>query len=463
MSEATNRYLQGNYAPIGIEQDLADLPVTGDMPSELAGTLYRNGPNPQFSPKEANYHWFTGDGMLHGFTLDNGRVSYRNRWVRTPKWQLEREAGRALFGGFDPRQAEPIAMGKDGGVANTNIVWHAGRLLALEEAHPPTRIDPVSLETLGYLDLGGSPFTAHPKIDPLTGEMLFFGYGATGPLSDGMVYGVLDRDGKLTRFDRFKAPFASMVHDFIATEHYVLFPILPLTGSLPRAMQGGPAYAWEPDKGSWVGILERGQPIETIRWFQGDPSYVFHPMNAWEADGKIFADVMEYPTPPLFPRADGSALPRESSVARLCRWSFDLADATDRYSSLAIDDMAGEFPRFDERQAGLAYRHGYFAGRSSPRSISEFDTIAHFDTRTGRRTDYRLPAGDAASEPIFVPRSETAEEGDGWLLAVIWRAAEGHSDLVVLDAQNVADGPIATAHLPHRVPFGFHGNWRPAV
>jgi carotenoid cleavage dioxygenase-like enzyme len=145
--------LRGNFAPILMECDALDLPVVGTLPDGLAGTLYRNGPNPQYAPPDPKYHWFLGDGMVHAFRIENGRVSYRNRWVRTPKWELEHSAGRALFGSWgDPRTTDPLAADKDDGVANTNIVWHAGRLLALEEAHLPFEVDPSSLTSRGYCD-----------------------------------------------------------------------------------------------------------------------------------------------------------------------------------------------------------------------------------------------------------------------------------------------------------------------
>jgi len=172
-----------NQAPIPMECDAPFLKVVGELPRELNGTLYRNGPNPQFDAPGA--HWFVGDGMLHAFHLENGRASYRNRWVRTPKWQAEHDAGRALFGGFGRKLPDaPASTIQDGGVANTNIIFHGGRLLALEEGHPPTEIEPGTLATRGYCNYGGSiagPFTAHPKIDPVSGEMMFFGYNATGP------------------------------------------------------------------------------------------------------------------------------------------------------------------------------------------------------------------------------------------------------------------------------------------
>ena len=237
-----NPYLAGNYAPIASEDDFADLPVTGEIPMGLAGAFFRNGPNPQFAPRDDNYHWFAGDGMIHGFYVEGGKVSYRNRYVRTPKWALENAAGQALFGTFgNPMTSDPSVMGKDSGLANTNIVWHAGRLLALEEAHQPFALDPRTLQSRGYLDYAGAAhrFTAHPKIDPQTGELVFFGYGAgEGFFTDQIAYGVADRAGRVTRLDMFQAPFCSMIHDFLVTKNYVAFPVLPLTGSLPRAMSG---------------------------------------------------------------------------------------------------------------------------------------------------------------------------------------------------------------------------------
>ena len=262
------------------------------------------------------------------------------------------------------------------------------------------------------------------------------------------------------RRDDFEAPYSSMVHDFLVTKGHVLFPILPLTGSLQRAMTGGPAYAWEPQRGAFVGVMARDAEVAAIRWFETQACYVFHPMNAWEADGKIFADVMEYETAPLFPNADGSRNPNRG--ARLVRWTFDLSDTTNQIKREQLDDMAGEFPRFDERRAGLSYRHGWFAANSRNPGEFGFDAIAHIDLASGKRLAYELPLGDATGEPIFVPRSADAAEGDGWVISLVYRGNEDRSDFLVFDAQDVPAGPIAAAKLPRRVPFGFHGNWRPA-
>ena len=465
MDVQPQEHLRNNFGPVQMEGDAWNLRVHGELPRELAGALYRNGPNPHFPTGDARNHWFAGDGMIHALHIENGRAHYRNRWVRTPKWLAEHDAGRALFAGFGGKLPDAPPTATDGGVANTNIVWHGGKLLALEEGHQPTQLKPGTLETQGYVDFGGAatgPFTAHPKLDPVTGEMVFFGYGAKGPLSAGMSYGTLDAAGNVSRFDRFDAPYASMVHDFIVTERHVLFPILPLTGSMDRAMRGKPAYAWEPEKGAFVGVMKRNGSVDDIAWFRGESCYVFHVMNAWDDGDRIHADVMQFEEAPLFPRASGGMTDPKKSQARLARWTFDLAANTDTFTQTYLDDLTGEFPRIDDRRAGLGYTHGWFACNGTRRvreSGGAFGAIAHRNSSTGTRRIYDLPLGDATSEPVFVPRSRNSAEGDGWLLAVIWRAAENRSDLIVLDATAIDDGPIASIEIPVRVPFGFHGNW----
>lgn len=457
--------LRGNFAPILMECDALDLPVVGTLPDGLAGTLYRNGPNPQYAPPDPKYHWFLGDGMVHAFRIEDGRVSYRNRWVRTPKWELEHSAGRALFGSWgDPRTTDPLAADKDDGIANTNIVWHAGRLLALEEAHLPFEVDPSSLTSRGYCDFSGklkSQVTAHPKIDPVTGELVFFGYSVAGPFTPAMAYGVVDIGGTLKTLQRFEAPFASMVHDFIVTRDHVLFPILPLTGSMERARRGLPPYAWEPACGAHVGIMRRDGGVSSMRWFTGEPCYMFHALNAWDEGDRVVAYVMQSEAAPLFPLPDGTPGDPKKASSRLCRWTFDLAGNSNTFKQDYVDDLTGEFPRLDERFTGAKNRHGFYAAHCRPADEPTFDGIARIDLVTGRRELFTVPASDALSEPVFVPRTSDAPEAEGWLLTVAWRGEERRSDLLVLDAGALGDGPVATVQLSHRVPFGFHGNWRP--
>jgi carotenoid cleavage dioxygenase len=458
MEDAQPFFTSGNFAPIATEHDVADLPIRGELPRGLDGTLFRNGPNPQFAPPDpARHHWFLGDGMVHGFTLRDGRASWHNRWIRTDKFLAERAAGRALATGFTGARGLDIP---DTGLANTSLAWHAGRLLALEEAHLPWALDPGTLATRGVEDFGGlpRPFTAHPKADPATGELVFFGYSTAGPLSAEMAWGTLSPAGAVTRYERFPVAYCAMVHDFAVTAQHVLFPLMPLTGSLPRAMRGGPVFAWEPELGGHIGLLRRDAGVASLRWFRAEACYAFHVLNAWEdAAGRVLADVMEFAAPPLFPRADGSASPKAATQAHLTRWVLDPAAGTDAFRRERLDDLAGEFPRMDDRRAGLPNRFGAYMGQSRGAMP---DTLAWCDLETGGRRHFTVPEGDALSEAVFVPRG--AAEGDGWLLTVAWRAAEGRSELLVLDAADVAAGPVATVILPDRVPHGFHGTWVPA-
>jgi carotenoid cleavage dioxygenase len=457
--------LVGGFAPIQMECDASNLIIEGEIPLDLQGTFFRVGPNPQFAPR-GQYHWFGGDGMIHGFHIENGLVSYKNRWARTVKWNLEHEAGESLFATFNPMENDPRVAGvKTDGIANTNIVWHGNKLLALVESHPPFELDPVTLQSKGSWTFDGKlkgAMTAHPKIDPETGEMLFFAYNAEGTISNRMAFHVADKDGNLIRSEWFDAPYAAMVHDFITTADHVIFPIMPLTGSMERAMQGGPVYAWEPDKGVHIGIMPRTGTVEDIRWFKGDPAYVFHPMNAFSADGIVTCDVCEYGQAPLFPHADGGEPDRDQSKAKLTRWTFDLNGNTDTYSVEQLDDIVCEFPRLDERYAGLKYRHGYMACNTVEDAVGRgYNAIAHVDHQTNQILKYEMPGHFATSEPVFVPRNAEAEEGQGYLLANVYDATIDKSHLMILDAQNIDKGPVGKAMLDHRVPFGFHGNWCP--
>jgi len=457
-------YLNGYFAPLTMECDAPDLPVIGEFPAALCGTLYRNGSNPQFAPR-SRYHLFLGDGMLHAFRIENGRIAYRNRWVRTPLWELEHSTGEALSGEMylgKPHTADPRALELNSTLANTHVVWHGHRLLALEEMHGAFEVDPQTLMPLGYQRFGGKlegPMTAHPKIDPVNGEMISFGYSTGGPLTADMRLDVIDRDGKLLRSEHFMAPFPSMVHDFVVTQSHIIFPIFPLTGSMDRAQRGLPAYAWEPDRGTHVGIMPRNGTVADLRWFQGNPSYVYHPMNAFDAeDGSVVCDMVQYPNAPLFPRADGRPVAEREPEPQLVRWTFDMSGAGSGFREKVLCDAVSEFPRIDDRFATLPYRHGFLTVGGSIAGRKR-GGLTHVDVTTGQLSTWMPEIGDHCGEPVFVERGIAAAEGDGWLLSVIYRGGTRTSELAVFDAGDVAAGPIGRALLSHRVPMGFHGSW----
>jgi carotenoid cleavage dioxygenase-like enzyme len=222
------------------------------------------------------------------------------------------------------------------------------------------------------------------------------------PMSPGVSFGVTNADGSLKRRQEFQAPYTSMVHDFMVTENHVLLPILPLSMSLERAMSGRPPVAWEPEKGAYVGVMRRDGEVSSIRWFNTEACYVFHPLNAWEEGDKLFADVMRYDVAPLFPNADGS--PGQQTAARLVRWTFDLAADSDAIREEAIDDLDGEFPRVDPRFETRKHRHGWYAADPASEKTVRQSAIAHLDLQTGKRQVYALNGGDLTSEPVFVPR-----------------------------------------------------------
>jgi carotenoid cleavage dioxygenase-like enzyme len=449
-----NPHMSGNQAPVRLESTL-EPKIRGRIPQGLRGALFRNGPNPQFDPGP-NYHPFIGDGMIHAFWLAEGRARYANRYVRTPRWLTEHEAGRPLFGGMGLPSDPSVEKILSGG-ANTHIVYHACKLRALQEGSNPFELAKGDLTSRGWVQTGGR-FTAHPKIDPNSGEMTWFAYSSgEGPLNPYLDYGISDASGRIVRRDRFKAPYCSMVHDFIVTKNHTAFPVLPLTGDIGRAKRGLPAFAWEPEKGAFVGLMARGANVDSVRWIEVDPVYVFHPANAYEDDGHLHCDMMEYPSAPLFPNPDGSR--RVPVRARLVHWTIDLNDSAARVIRTPVSDLVGEFPRIDERFAGLPYRHCWQAANVEMSEALLFDSLAHLDLKSRRQTLRCFSHGDSVGEPVFVPRSATAAEGDGWILAVVHRAGEGRSDLLILNAQDIGGEPEAVLELPCRVPAGFHGSW----
>jgi carotenoid cleavage dioxygenase-like enzyme len=456
-------YLSKGFEPIRMECDCAHLTIEGEVPADLDGTFYRIGPNPQFAPR-GNYNPLNGDGMVHAFRVRNGRVSYRNRWVRTQQWNLEHAAGRALFGTSGiPSDSDPsVAAMRTDGVANTNLIWHANKLLALEEGHAPIELDPVSLETIGRWSFDGKlrrNMTAHPKVDPHSREMLFFANFPTGRVTSDIEFYVANASGDIVRSQMIHGPFPALVHDLAITSDFVIFAMCPVTVSIKRAMAGAPLIAWEPEKGTHVGIMPRNGGADEIRWFEGDACMVWHLMNSFNEGDRIVADVCRQEVP-MFPLADGSPTDHRRASQYLMRCEFDWSKPP-AFKMERLSDERCEYPRIDERRIGLNYRHGFVTCLGGPGTDDIFHRgIGHFDHATKRMHVYSAGPRCAVAEPVFVPKREGSSEGEGYLLTNIFDEDRNASHLAIFDAGEIERGPIARAHLDHRVPVGFHGIWR---
>src|SRR6056297_341033 len=461
-----NVFLQGPLGPSGIECDAPDLVIEGELPPDLQGVYIRNGPDPLYPPREGDtYHWFHGDGMLQRFEFSGGRVTWRNRWVRTEKYALERAAGKSLFGVLgNPLKADPCVADKHYNTANTHVVWHGNRLLALMEGTLAVQVDPGSLATIGNFDFDGQidgPITAHPKFDHATGEMVFFGNQAAGPFSEYVRLNIADQNGKLIKSEMVEVPFASFMHDFFVTEHYVVFPVYPLVFNRERAMSGGLPMAWEPERGAHFGVMPRDGSARDIRWYDMEARWSFHMVNAWEEGDALKVDICASNATQFAPRLDGSmALPAEGLQPCLRRWTLNLKGERAGVGEEILDgDTVGEFPRTDDRCMTRAYRHAYLVG--SEDSALTFNRLLHYEMASGARQAW----GDGSyllGEPVLAPRARLADEGEGYLLTLAYNQATGLSELLVFEAQSIPSGPLARVMLPLRIPAGFHGSWIPA-
>lgn len=442
-----NPYLEGNFAPVHEQTSATDLPVTGRLPRELNGRYLRIGPNPAPTVDVPGYHWFLGEGMVHGIRLRDGKAEwYRSRFVR----------------------------GEGGETPNTNVVAHSGRILALVEAGGlPVAIAP-DLSRMAAWDCDGalsSGFTAHPKIDPNTGELHAVTYNPGAPT---LRYVVLDAAGQARHSADIAVPDRPMVHDMALTATRVVLLDLPVTLSMSAAARYATAaplsydrfpMRWNDDHPARVGVLPRGGSADQVRWFDAPRCYVFHVLNGYDnPDGSITLDIVRYDT--VF--RDELRAPADSPPS-LARWTVDPTLGT--VTEQVMTDRSVEFPRVDPALVGRPHRYGWFAGFGADGLILS-DDVAHsrvegfetgplvkVDTLSGESTTHHYGTGRVTMEPAFVPRTGAHTEDDGWILSVVHDATTDRGELVVLDAADLAAAPVARVHLPRRVPFGFHGNW----
>lgn len=460
-----NELFEGWGEPMRSESTIDGLEIIqGAIPKGLEGTLYRNGADWQYPSKRPDDIFIDGEGMYHMFRFEDGQVSYRSRWVHTARYELQRKAKRQLFGSYRNRYtSEPEARQTHMGTANTTAMFHAGHLYALKEDDHPYEIDPDTLETIGRTDMNGQitaqTFTAHPKVDPITDELLAFAYQATGDASRDIAFYLFDKTGKKTNEIWFEMPYACCVHDFAVTDEWAVFPFFPLITDLDVVKAGGPYFQWNPDEETVIALVPRYGDASGIRWFRGPATSAGHMMNAVREGNQVHLDLCLYEGNcfPFFPTPQGEH--SDPVPPFLTRITLDLERNDGGFEKNRLIGASCEMPRTDDRYQGRPYRHGYMIVY---RSADGSSSTGHIDLETGELEVWSPGPGDKVQECQFVPRTPDSPEGDGWLLVPVARVAQGRSDLVVLDARNIAAGPVCTIKLPVRVRSTFHGTWVPA-
>jgi carotenoid cleavage dioxygenase len=448
MTVTTNPYLEGNFAPVSDEVTATDLVVTGTIPPALNGRYLRNGPNPASAPEPSTYHWFTGDGMVHGIRLSDGRAEwYRNRWVRSGPVA-------AALGEEPPSTLTHAGMDF---AANTNVIGHAGRTFAIVEAGALPYELSYELDTVGASDFGGTlsgGYTAHPKRDPLTGDLYavsyFWGWGNDVEVT------VVDKDARVTSARRVTMGGSVSVHDTAITQKWIVLFDLPVLFDLDAAGRGASfPYRWVDDYPARVGLLPRDGDSTEVVWHDVDPCYVFHPMNAYdepESNG-IVLDVARHAS--MFRT---HLLGPSEGAPTLERWHVDGHGGAVKEERL--DDRGQEFPRIDERRVGLPHRFGYSVSVGQADDIIGTESaLMRHDLVAGTSEVRSFGAGATIGEGIFVPAAPDAPEGEGWLMTLVHSADTDASALHILNAEDLGGDAQAIIELPQRVPAGFHGNW----
>lgn len=463
-----NPFLRGVFGPIGREITAGDLEVIGEIPDDLFGVYLRNGPNPIFQPR-GRYHWFDGDGMIHAIKFERGRATYRNRWIRTEGFRAEQNAGRALWPGLmdRPDMNAPKGAGSDGWLkdtANTDVVFHNGYALALwYQCGLPYKVDARTLETIGVETFRGGlkrTVSAHAKVDPVTGELLFFDYSTAAPY---LTYNVVSATGELTHHAPIGIPGPRLPHDMAFTEHYSVLMDLPLFWDPELLRRGVHKVTYYPELPSRFAILPRLGSDRDVRWFEASPCYIYHVVNSWEEKDASGADVIVMDAcrvvqpEPGAKRGEGELARMRAFLrleAQMYRWRFNIG--TGGVTEEQLDDERTEWPTINRSRMGLRSRYAYNS------CVPHFEGVVKYDLERRSTERYLFGPGRTANECPFAPRVGARDEDDGYVVAFVADAnAKDSGEVVILDAKNIAQGPLARVIIPQRVPVGFHTIWIP--
>jgi carotenoid cleavage dioxygenase len=476
-------FATGFFAPMRFEADIHDCEVEGKIPSDLDGTFYRTCIDRRYPQLHPNDIPFNSDGAVDMFRIRGGHVDFRTRYIRTPRYIAERKSRRALFGVYRNKYTnDPSVRDMSMNTGNTTPIVHAGKLFSLKESSPPMLLDPHTLKTVEEHDFGGrltaTSFTAHPKIDPRTGEMIAFSYEAKGDLTDDIAIHFFDPQGSLTRSVWLKPPVASMMHDWMITEKHVILPCTAMVTSMERLQAGLNHWAYDRTVPAWVGIMPRDGDASDVQWFRGphDRAMLIHATNARTVGNKVILDapVARGNFNPQFPNIDGSPFDNEARKNTMRRWTFDLNSNGESWEEEVIfpDIKPTSFSRMDDRYITQDFRYSFNLLSDADMPWDEerggdlrgrvANAWYRFDHAENRVNKFFAGPTHSLFEPQFVPRRDDAPEGDGYVVGVANDFAEMKSELVIADAQHLEDGAIARVKMPFRLHMQVHGWWVPS-
>ena len=463
--------------------------VEGKIPSALEGTLYRNGPGLFERNGYRKSNILDGDGMVQAFQFRDGKVSYRNRFVRTQKWLEEEKTGKYLYNTWTTRRPggalkNAFMQGKFGSQAGVSVRVIKGRLFAFDESSLPYELDPETLETLqGEIDFGvhfenvNTLFAAHSKVDGRTGDWIQFGL-ANGPKSSIQI-SIFTKNLQLKRKRKYQLPMGTYMHDFFVSENYIIFNLQPAEMNPLRFVMGMDSFAeslrWRGQKGSTFMILHKSLSQEPV-FLKTEAVFMWHSLNAFEKKGEILCYFVGYDEPDHFigdhaqtfeimkPGATPHNIPHTQHPGSIRLAKINLKQKRLHMETLNQDlQHSYEFPIMNEHYSSYEHHIGYFARGKTNGAFHH--QISQLNLRTGKLEYFDFGEGHYCGEPIFVAKDNTIRSTlsplePGWLLTLVFDEKKDKSYVALLNTEALSDGPIARIHLNHPSPMSFHGTWK---
>ena len=472
---------RGFGAPIRFEADILDCEVVGTIPKEIDGAFYRVGAEWFLPPKFRDDAILNADGYVSMFRISNGRVSYRGRWIRTERFEQNLKAGKQLYGYYrnpytdDPSISDPKRPNRRT-VSNTAPLVFGGKLYSLKEDGLPWELDPNTLQTRRQWNANGQwrseTFSAHPKLDPLSGEMVAYGYEATGLASDDLYIATVGPNGKVSDSVTVKVPYVSVIHDMALTHRHVVIPFGGYVTSPERLREGKIHWGWDSSKPSIIGVIPRGGKAGDMRWFKGPERCMMHTFNAHSEGNKVILYAPFYDSNffPFFPPVDGTPWNPAKARAFIRKITLDLDSKDDSWKEEILwPTQVGDLGKVDPRVMTLETRYLYTLFADDERPVDRehapggamgkpSNSYMRYDLRSGQIDRYFAGPAHALQECTFVPR-KSGREGDGYLVGVASNYKEMRSELIIADAERLGEGDIARVILPFRISQQVHGIW----